>query len=182
MFFSSAAFGGTLPRGRETPTKARRRSINYSSIMAVVDSVSNWLLTTNPLTTKLTNQNWPIKTATAGINAITRRRLFTWLWKWLPLRQSKCQSPTTVFLKTTLTQTITLDKQLITNNSLSEDYSHPDDHTRQTTDTPGFKPFNNSLSEDYTPRRSHKTYNWYSWVQTIYQQSFGRLLSPRRSH
>ena len=29
----------------------------------------------------------------------------------------------------------------VTNNSLSEDYSHPDDHTRQTTDTPGFKPF-----------------------------------------
>ena len=26
----------------------------------------------------------------------------------------------------------------VTNNSLSEDYSHPDDHTRQTTDTPGF--------------------------------------------
>ena len=25
--------------------------------------------------------------------------------------------------------------------SLSEDYSHSDDHTRQTTDTPGFKPF-----------------------------------------
>ena len=29
-----------------------------------------------------------------------------------------------------------------TNNSLSEDYSHPDNHNnRQTTDTPGFKPF-----------------------------------------
>ena len=26
-------------------------------------------------------------------------------------------------------------------NSLSEDYPHPDDHTIQTTDTPGFKPF-----------------------------------------
>ena len=25
--------------------------------------------------------------------------------------------------------------------SLSEDFSHPNDHTRQTTDTPGFKPF-----------------------------------------
>ena len=52
----------------------------------------------------------------------------------------------TVFLKTTLTRTITLDKQLILLGSnhlptVSEDYSHPDDHTRQTTDTPGFKPF-----------------------------------------
>ena len=34
-------------------------------------------------------------------------------------------------------------KMPVTNNSLSEDYSHPDDHTRQITDTPGFKPFTN---------------------------------------
>ena len=26
-------------------------------------------------------------------------------------------------------------------NSLSKDYSHPDDHAKQTSDTPGFKPF-----------------------------------------
>ena len=39
--------------------------------------------------------------------------------------------------------------------SLSEDYSHPDDHTRQTTDTPGFKPFTNSLSEDYSHPDDH---------------------------
>ena len=38
----------------------------------------------------------------------------------------------------------------VTNNSLSQNYSHPDDHTRQTTDTPGFKPFTNSLFEDYS--------------------------------
>ena len=31
----------------------------------------------------------------------------------------------------------------VTNNTLSEDYPHPDDHTRQTTDTPGFKSFIN---------------------------------------
>ena len=30
----------------------------------------------------------------------------------------------------------------VTNNSLSEDYSHPDDHTKQTTDSPELKPFN----------------------------------------
>ena len=29
----------------------------------------------------------------------------------------------------------------VTNNSSSQNYSHPDDHTIQTTDTPGFKPF-----------------------------------------
>ena len=29
----------------------------------------------------------------------------------------------------------------VTNNSLSKDYPHPEDHTKQVTDTPGFKPF-----------------------------------------
>ena len=29
----------------------------------------------------------------------------------------------------------------ITNNSSPQNYSHPDDHTIRTTDTPGFKPF-----------------------------------------
>ena len=39
----------------------------------------------------------------AYINTIIWRTLFTWLWRWLPLRQRKRQSPTTVFLKTSLT-------------------------------------------------------------------------------
>ena len=29
----------------------------------------------------------------------------------------------------------------VTNSSSVQNYTHPDDHTRQTTDTPGFKPF-----------------------------------------
>ena len=29
----------------------------------------------------------------------------------------------------------------VTNNSSSQNYTHPDDHTTRTTDTPGFKPF-----------------------------------------
>ena len=33
----------------------------------------------------------------------------------------------------------------VTNNSLSEDYPHPYDHTRQTTDTPGFKQFTKQM-------------------------------------
>ena len=33
----------------------------------------------------------------------------------------------------------------VTNNSLPKDYLHPDNHTRQTTDTPGFKSFTNIL-------------------------------------
>jgi len=37
----------------------------------------------------------------------------TWLWRWLPLRLSKRQSPTTVLFRTTLTRTITLYELLI---------------------------------------------------------------------
>ena len=37
-------------------------------------------------------------------------------------------------------------KTPVTNNSLSKDYPHPDDHSRHTTATPGFKPFTNPTS------------------------------------
>ena len=64
-------------------------------------------------------QNWPTQTTTRVINTIISRRLFTWLWRWLLLRWSKRQSPTTVLLfpKTTLTRTITQDKQQTTHCS-----------------------------------------------------------------
>ena len=39
---------------------------------------------------------------------INWQTLFTWLWRWLPLRLSKRQSPTPVLFRTTLTRTITL--------------------------------------------------------------------------
>ena len=41
-------------------------------------------------------------------NIIDWQTSFTWLWRWLPLRLSKCQSPTAVLFRTTLTRTITL--------------------------------------------------------------------------
>ena len=43
------------------------------------------------------------------------QQLFIWLWWWLLLRLLKCQSllPTTVLLKTTLTQTITPHDQIL---------------------------------------------------------------------
>ena len=34
-----------------------------------------------------------------------------------------------------------VDGTLVTNNSSFQNYSHPDDHTRQTPDNPGFKKF-----------------------------------------
>ena len=37
----------------------------------------------------------------------------SWLWRWLPLRLSKRQSPTTVLFRTTLTRTITQCELLI---------------------------------------------------------------------
>ena len=39
--------------------------------------------------------------------------LFTWLWRWLPLRLSKRQSPAKVLFRTTLTRTITRYELLI---------------------------------------------------------------------
>ena len=32
----------------------------------------------------------------------------------------------------------------VTSNSLSKDYPHPNDHAKQITDTPEFKPFTNT--------------------------------------
>ena len=46
-------------------------------------------------------------------NNIDWQTLFTWLWRWLPLRLSKRQSPTTVLFRTTLTRTITQYELLI---------------------------------------------------------------------
>jgi len=46
-------------------------------------------------------------------NIIDWQTLFTWLWRWLPLRLSKRQSSTTVLFRTTLTRTITLYELLI---------------------------------------------------------------------
>ena len=34
-----------------------------------------------------------------------------------------------------------VETSVTVNNSSFQNYTHPDDHTRQTTDTPGFKPF-----------------------------------------
>ena len=56
-------------------------------------------------------------------NIVDWQILFTWLWRWLPLRLSKRQSPTTVSFRTTLTQTITQYELLIflgSNHLLSE--------------------------------------------------------------
>ena len=43
----------------------------------------------------------------------------------------------------------------VTNNSLSEDYFHPDGHAKQITDTPGFKPFTNIFIKEEAQSRSH---------------------------
>ena len=38
----------------------------------------------------------------------------------------------------------------VTNNSLSEDYPHPDDHTRQAFHIPGLKPFSTAVTTTIT--------------------------------
>ena len=45
---------------------------------------------------------------------------------------------TAITLKMTTAQVVEMS---LTNNSLSKDYLHPNDHAKQITDTPGFKPF-----------------------------------------
>ena len=40
-----------------------------------------------------------------------------------------------------MTTTSKVVETSVTNNSLSKDFPHLDDHTKQITDTPGFKPF-----------------------------------------
>ncbi len=74
-------------------------------------------LSFNNITAKLTNQLQRTRLYNIGW-----QQLFTWLWRWLPLRYSKRQSPTTVHFRI-------------------QNYSHQDDRTIRTTDTPEFKPF-----------------------------------------
>ena len=75
-----------------------------------------YILTTNHITTKLTNQDHDQR---HKYHHLTNTLHLT-LKMTIPLRWSTRQSPTTVF---------------------SKDYPHPDDHTRQKFNTPGFKPF-----------------------------------------
>ena len=46
-------------------------------------------------------------------NTINEYRMLSWLWRWLPLRLSKRQTPATVLFRTTLTWTITHYKLLL---------------------------------------------------------------------
>ena len=39
---------------------------------------------------------------------------------------------------------------IVNNNSSFQNYTNPDDHTQQTTDTPGFKPFTVQLMLQYS--------------------------------
>ena len=51
----------------------------------------------------------------------------------------------------------------VTNNSSLQIYSHPDDHTIRTTDTPGFKPFTKSGFRSVHSTMTallETTYNW----------------------
>ena len=86
---------------------AADKLFNFAQVFQPIPSCLNWPITLNGPELHHNIVNWLI--------------LFSSLWRWLPLRLSKCQSPTTVLF--------------------AQSYPHPDDHTVQTTDTPGFKPF-----------------------------------------
>ena len=66
-------------------------------------------LPANHITAKQTNH----VQQTRLYNIIDWQLLFTWLWRWLPHRQSKRQSPTTVLFRTSLTRTITLRELIL---------------------------------------------------------------------
>jgi len=64
--------------------------------------------------------NWPVTFYQSDQNITGWQTLFTWFWRWLLLRLSKCQLPTTtVLFRTTLTQTITLYEQQINTNNIT---------------------------------------------------------------
>ena len=65
--------------------------------------------------------NWPIRSITRDINTIH------WLHN------------ITMNLKMTTAQVV--EASVTVTNSSFQNYTHPDDHTTRTTDTPGFKPF-----------------------------------------
>ena len=73
-------------------------------------------LPANHITAKQTNH----VQQTRLYNIIDWQLLFTWLWRWLLHRWSKCQSPTTVLFRTTLTRTITLHEQFMYIDSKDE--------------------------------------------------------------
>ena len=50
----------------------------------------------------------------------------------------------------------------VTNNSSSQNYTHPDDHTIRTTDTPGLKPFT-------------KSQEWYQFMKWSHHSLFSTL-------
>ena len=50
------------------------------------------------------------------------------------------------WLKMTTTQVV--ETSVTVTNSSFQNYTHPGDHTRQTTDTPGFKPFTKYLKRE----------------------------------
>ena len=76
----------------------------------------DWLITTDLRHLSLRANNIAAKKKAAnqfmqtGLRTFDWQQLFTWLWRWLPLRFLKRQSPlpTTVLLRTTLTRTIKL--------------------------------------------------------------------------
>ena len=78
-------------------------------------------LSANTIMVKLTNQFQ----RTGFITSMTWQTLFTWLWRWLPLRLSKRQSLTTVLFRTTFTRTITLYELLILLGSNLLKYNAP---------------------------------------------------------
>ena len=60
----------------------------------------------------------------------------------------------------------------VTNNSSFQNYTHPDDHTIRTTDTPGFKPFTLLISVYYS-----LIYPYLNYTCTLWGNNYNAPLS-----
>ena len=72
-------------------------------------------------------------------------------------------------------------------NSLSKDYSHPDDHTRQVTDILGFKSFTNSLSKEYShpddhTRQATDTLGFKSFTNSFLKNTLTQTITQDKQH
>ena len=60
-------------------------------------------------------------------------------------------------LKMTTAQVV--ETSVTVTNSSFQNYTHPDDHTTRTTDTPGFKPFTKKILISYVELKEYTDYN-----------------------
>ena len=84
----------------------------------------------------------------------TIRRIYTINWR------------STIHMTLKMTSAQVVETSVIVNNNSSfENYTNPDDHTQQTTDTPGFKPF--TVLRSFRRQSEQLANNYISYASTV---------------